>query len=171
MHRTRTTVKILMGVAVSAVSATVTGCVAVEPAPSPAAVPRADAAPLPGGQDVQPQIVQAPARQALDAALQPPEKAAPREEPREAPAVRQTAAPKPPGRPAAKPAPPPARPAPAVPVAPAPPEVAVPVPRVVPSLPAAATGAGADVCALGEGYGGWRPGSPESRICRETYGR
>lgn len=29
---------------------------------------------------------------------------------------------------------------------------------------------GADVCALGTGYGGWRTNSPEARICRETYG-
>ncbi|HLL33464.1 MAG TPA: hypothetical protein VK545_06135, partial [Streptomyces sp.] len=27
------------------------------------------------------------------------------------------------------------------------------------------------VCALGRKYGGWQPGSPESTICDDTYGR
>ncbi len=31
--------------------------------------------------------------------------------------------------------------------------------------------AGADLCALGRQYGGWRPGSREAAICEETYGR
>ncbi|MET9518098.1 hypothetical protein [Streptomyces sp. NPDC002994] len=168
MHRTRTTAKILLGVAVSAASATVTGCVAVEPGPPPAPVPAADAAPLSRDQDVQPQIIQAPAREVLDAALPRSKRAAPRGEPRETPEVRRPAAPAPPRRPAAVPAPAPARPAPA---APAPPRTAVPVPRVLPSLPAPAAGAGADVCALGEGYGGWQHDSAQARICRETYGR
>ncbi|MFE9396742.1 hypothetical protein [Streptomyces flavidovirens] len=168
MHRTRTTAKILMGVAVSAVSATVTGCVAVEPRPDTGPVPSADAAPLSPGQDVKPHIVQAPAREALDAALQPSKRAMPRTEPRETPAVRRTAPPAPPRRPAEVPAPGPVRP---VPAAPVPPEAAVPVPRVLPSLPAPAAGAGGDVCALGEGYGGWQHDSTQARICRETYGR
>ncbi|MFD5102440.1 hypothetical protein [Streptomyces albidochromogenes] len=168
MHRTRTTVKILMGVAVTAVSATVTGCVAVEPPPSPAAVPSPDTEPVPRGQEVEPQIVQAPAREALDAALQPSQEAAPGAERRRAPVVRRTALPAPPRRPARLPATDPA-PAPPVPAAPRPPEAAVPVPRVLPSLPVPA--GGADVCALGEGYGGWQHDSPQARICRETYGR
>lgn len=29
----------------------------------------------------------------------------------------------------------------------------------------------ADVCELGERYGGWAPGSDQSRICHGTYGR
>ncbi|MFF3324813.1 hypothetical protein [Streptomyces sp. NPDC002889] len=36
----------------------------------------------------------------------------------------------------------------------------------VPPVPAV----GRDVCALGEGYGGWRPDSPGARICRDAYG-
>ena len=37
---------------------------------------------------------------------------------------------------------------------------------------AAANGdTGADLCALGRQYGGWRPGSREATICEETYGR
>ncbi|MGW7052384.1 hypothetical protein [Streptomyces sp. NPDC054887] len=169
MHRTRTTVKLLVGVAVTAVSATVSGCVAVEPPASPAAVPAPDAPPLPRGGAVEPQIVQAPAREALDAALRPPKEAAPGAERQETPAVRRTARPAPPRRPARLPAadPAPARP---VPAAPAPPKAAVPVPRVLPSLPAPVPG-GADVCALGEGYGGWQHDSPQARICRDTYGR
>ncbi|MET9745443.1 hypothetical protein ABZZ92_07015 [Streptomyces ardesiacus] len=33
------------------------------------------------------------------------------------------------------------------------------------------TGGKADVCSLGKQYGGWRPGSPEARICEQAYGR
>ena len=33
------------------------------------------------------------------------------------------------------------------------------------------TGGSSDVCALGKKYGGWRPDSPESKICDQTYGR
>ncbi|GAA0930596.1 hypothetical protein GCM10009549_53970 [Streptomyces thermoalcalitolerans] len=29
----------------------------------------------------------------------------------------------------------------------------------------------ADLCALGRQYGGWKPDSPEARICKQTYGR
>ncbi|MET9191145.1 hypothetical protein ABZX63_38635 [Streptomyces tendae] len=32
------------------------------------------------------------------------------------------------------------------------------------------TGGKADVCSLGKQYGGWRPGSPEARICEDAYG-
>jgi hypothetical protein len=39
-------------------------------------------------------------------------------------------------------------------------------PPALPKIPATA----ADVCALGTGYGGWHPNSPEARICRDTYG-
>ncbi|KOG08036.1 hypothetical protein ADK35_42515, partial [Streptomyces viridochromogenes] len=31
-------------------------------------------------------------------------------------------------------------------------------------------GGNGDVCALGKKYGGWQPGSPESKICEQTYG-
>ncbi|MEN8654324.1 hypothetical protein ABCR94_27950 [Streptomyces sp. 21So2-11] len=160
MHRTKTSALILVGVVVSAVS----GCVAVQPRPAhapPTEPPRLS-------QDVQPQIVQAPAREALDAVLPPSPAPAPpgggavREEPRRTAAVR--------------PAPAPPRQAPAAPAAP--PKAADRPPRILPSLPVpvpvpagAVAGTGADVCALGEGYGGWRPDSPETRICRETYGR
>ncbi|WP_434587903.1 hypothetical protein [Streptomyces sp. A5-4] len=155
MHRTKTSALILMGVVVSAVS----GCVAVQPRPAhtpPTELPRLS-------RDVQPQVVQAPAREALDAALPPsptpPGGGAEHEAPRRAVVAR--------------PAPAPPRQAPTGPAAP--PRAADRPPRVLPALPVpvptgAAAGLGTGVCALGEGYGGWRPGSPQARICRETYG-
>ncbi|WP_327357678.1 hypothetical protein [Streptomyces sp. NBC_01304] len=36
--------------------------------------------------------------------------------------------------------------------------------------PSAAPAAGPDVCGLGEQYGDWDPNSPQARICRDTYG-
>ncbi|MDQ0944983.1 hypothetical protein QFZ67_006688 [Streptomyces sp. V1I1] len=141
MHRPKTTAKVLAGVAVWAVS----GCVAVQPEPVPAP-PSHSGRPA---QAVAPQIVQRPAREVL---APPPltaplaQTAAPPAEP--APAARhmpneQPTSPPPKPRTAEPPALPPLRPLPAV---------------------------GPDVCALGESYGRWRPGSPESRICQEAYG-
>ncbi|WP_243762271.1 hypothetical protein [Streptomyces sp. Tu 3180] len=46
-------------------------------------------------------------------------------------------------------------------------------PRALPEIPEPARpaeGGGADPCALGRKYGGWRPGSPESTICEKAYG-
>ncbi|MFF2654712.1 hypothetical protein [Streptomyces sp. NPDC058045] len=80
---------------------------------------------------------------------------------REAPRVR------PASRAAVPPAPPP-RPPVRTPAA-APPPPAVPVPVPVP--PGASLPSGADVCAYGRQFGGWRPGSAEARICRHAYGR
>ncbi|MFD9483128.1 hypothetical protein [Streptomyces sp. NPDC059991] len=148
MHRTRTTARLLAGVAALAVS----GCVTVQhgPAPGPPAVPER---PTSGQADrnVRPQIVQAPVREALEAALPP------------APAPRAPAAPPPSPaphpHPRAHPAPPRPHPAPR----PA-------VPRV-PHVPTPAPITGDDVCDLGRSLGGWRPDSPEARICEETYGK
>jgi hypothetical protein len=39
----------------------------------------------------------------------------------------------------------------------------------VPDLPRS-SGENADVCSLGKQYGGWRPDSPEARICDRAYG-
>ncbi|MGR8011795.1 hypothetical protein [Streptomyces hypolithicus] len=172
MHRTRTVAMILAGVAASAVS----GCVAVAPhtTPAPVPVPAVDTPQL--AQNVEPQIVQAPAREALDAALpQAPGGAAPTAERRGTTEVR-----RPPAPPAAPRHPAPARPAAEAPEAPAPrpappKATTLPRPRALPSLPLPVAGAGqgpgAGVCALGEGYGGWAPDSPQTRICRDTYGR
>ncbi|MFD9790154.1 hypothetical protein ACFWXK_04300 [Streptomyces sp. NPDC059070] len=145
MQRTRTAVGLLAGVAVLAAS----GCVTVErgPAHGPPPPPPERAGERPA-LDVRPQIVQAPVREALDAVLPPdpaPRAAAPAPVAPPRPRPR-AAAPRP------RPAPRPARPAP------------VPVPVPSPLI-------GDDVCDLGRSLGGWRPGSPEARICEESYGR
>ncbi|MFD4744458.1 hypothetical protein ACF1BA_24130 [Streptomyces rubiginosohelvolus] len=158
MQRTRITAKLLVGLAVTAVS----GCVSVAPGtvPSPPPGPGATGP----AQDVAPQIVQPPAREGLEVVPDPS---------------------RPPARPSS-PAPPaagsPAEARPAGPVGAARrPERADPprrapdrAPRVpsvtVPALPRV-PGGGADVCALGRGYGGWPAGSPQARICSEAYGR
>ncbi|WP_345588371.1 hypothetical protein [Streptomyces marokkonensis] len=44
----------------------------------------------------------------------------------------------------------------------------------VPDVPPPAgqdAGRNVDVCSLGKQYGGWRPGSPQSAICEQAYGR
>ncbi|MGW4160081.1 hypothetical protein [Streptomyces sp. NPDC004788] len=157
MHGTRTTVTLLAGVAGMAMAA-LSGCVAVEPSPAaPAPAPAASSGPA--GQDVAPQIVQGPAREALEAAMPDP----PTPEPRStvtrhpaggpAPAHRHQATnPRPdhvPGQQRRHPA------------------------AGMPELPevAKAPHSRVDVCALGEAYGGWSPRSEQARICRGTYGR
>ncbi|MFI6335378.1 hypothetical protein [Streptomyces sp. NPDC050535] len=153
MHRSTTTATLLVTVAVTALS----GCVSVQrpsssglpPAPSGPSLPRPDS-------EAEPQIVQAPAREALEL-VGPPRKPSP-----SAPAPRRAtpppsaaAAPVTPGRPRSAPRAQPPRPAPRV-----------SVPSVVPEIPTAA-----DVCALGRKYGGWTADSPEAVICEGTYGR
>ncbi|MEV6549437.1 hypothetical protein AB0M57_12055 [Streptomyces sp. NPDC051597] len=150
MHRTRTAVRLLVGVAALAVS----GCVTVEhgPAPGPPPTP---GRPATGQADrnVRPQVVQAPVREALEAALPPdPAPRTPAAHPAPAPVPRPRAHPPAP-RPHPHPHPRPA-PHPAVPRVPAPPPII-----------------GDDVCDLGRSLGGWRPDSPEARICEGTYGR
>ncbi|MYR37499.1 hypothetical protein GTX14_13785, partial [Streptomyces sp. SID4944] len=65
MQRTRFTTSLLVGVAVAAVS----GCVSVDPQTGPPRPPRAES----GGpaQDVIPQIVQPPGREALETIVEP----------------------------------------------------------------------------------------------------
>ncbi|MFC9843025.1 hypothetical protein ACFWFF_16430 [Streptomyces sp. NPDC060223] len=153
MHRSTTTATLLVTVAVTALS----GCVTVQrppssglpPAPSGPSVPRPD------GQ-AEPQIVQAPAREALEL-IGPSRKPSP-----SAPAPR-SAAPPPP---AAAPPTTPRRPRTAPRAEPARPEPRVTVPPVVPEVPTTT-----DVCALGRKYGGWTADSPEAVICEGTYGR
>ncbi|MFF4233054.1 hypothetical protein [Streptomyces sp. NPDC001820] len=145
MHRPRTTTKILTGMAVWAVS----GCVAVNPQPV-ASPPSHGGSPA---QAVEPQIVQRPARDILA----PPPLTSPSAES----AARPTApAPAAAHSPTGRPEPRPQKSRPPVPRTAEPPAL----PSVRP-LPADRP----DVCALGESYGRWRPGSPESLICRETY--
>lgn len=155
MHRSTTTTTAALLVSV-AVSATASGCVSVErpPRSAPAATTAAPAAPRTDGRS-RPQIEQAPAREALVTAGPPRSPAS-----RSPAAVARTSAPAPrPEQP--QPQPPPVRRPPA-----ARPDAGAT--RPAPSLPPPPA---TDVCALGEAYGGWRPGSPESDICRDVYGR
>ncbi|MGP3637216.1 hypothetical protein ACTU45_28385 [Streptomyces sp. 24-1644] len=150
MHRTRITANLLVGVAVTAVS----GCVSVEPQ---AAVPPRPETSRPV-QDVAPQIVQPPVRESLESLP----------DPKPSTSATPPGAPSGPGR--AEPRAPRQR----GPAQASPRRVPHQAPRVPPAVVPAAPGAhlaGTDVCALGRGYGGWRAGSTEARICEETYGR
>ncbi|MEV7992266.1 hypothetical protein AB0O67_10185 [Streptomyces sp. NPDC086077] len=158
MHRTTTTATLLVTVALSAVS----GCVTVQR--GPAAVPPAPAPPSAPGRDgrTEPQIVQAPAREALEliGPSRRPGTAAPESRRPRAPAPAQQV-PSPP-RAQSRPHSDPPRPEPHRP--------RQPPPAAVPDV-SATIGATTDVCALGRKYGGWRPDSPEAVICEQTYGR
>ncbi|WP_328368691.1 hypothetical protein OG800_42165 [Streptomyces sp. NBC_00445] len=152
MHRTSTTATLLVTVAASALS----GCVTVQlpPASGPSAPPSQTVPSLPDA-SAEPQIVQAPAREALER-IGPPHEPSPtasaRRPPPPAPAPEKPA----PSRPS------PPRPAPRPPEAPQrqPADVTQPVPKDL-----------GDVCDLGRQYGGWPQDSPQSRICEQTYGR
>ncbi|MFJ7129213.1 hypothetical protein [Streptomyces sp. NPDC098101] len=162
--------------------AALTGCVSVDaPATAPAPAPAAE--PVRPGKDVAPQIVDGPAREALEAALPaPPPSAAPRAIPTDG-RGRRTAAPALPEapRPGAVPPPrarprPPARPDLFVPDPPGPSAPAGPSASAGPLRPAADLPGNpplsrADVCALGERYGALGPGGDRSGICPEPYGR
>ncbi|MEV7889838.1 hypothetical protein ACWD3I_13730 [Streptomyces sp. NPDC002817] len=161
MHRTTTTATLLVTVAVSALS----GCVTVQHpsvAPGPPVVPSQPAAPRPDGR-AEPQVVQAPAQEALQLieSSRKSRRSAPR--PKEAPPS--SAAAPAPGQqaPRSQPHARPAHPQPGHPEAPRPhvgiPDVAAQVPK------------NPDVCKLGKQYGGWRKDSPEAVICERTYGR
>ncbi|HZF87516.1 hypothetical protein [Streptomyces sp.] len=117
----------------------------------------------------EPQIVQAPAQEALGLVGPPRQRERSVPEPSTPPAT--TSAPAAPPAPPARPRPPqrPQRPEPRYSKQPSGvPDIAEStrgeVTRQVPQRRA-------DVCALGRKYGGWRSGSPESAICDETYGR
>ncbi|MGP9022094.1 hypothetical protein ACT1U9_27320 [Streptomyces sp. BR1] len=144
MHRTRNAARLLVGVA----ALTVSGCVTVERGPGerPPAPPPPRLTSERADRRVAPQIVQAPAREALDTAL-PPMPSPRASTPAPAPAPRRPdRVPHPRPRPTAhRAAPPPA---------PAPPPVTTD-----------------DVCAMGRSLGGWTPDSPASRICDEAYGK
>ncbi|MFJ1747087.1 hypothetical protein ACIOJD_12715 [Streptomyces sp. NPDC088116] len=151
MHRRRSAAMVLVGVAVTAVS----GCVAVQPRPAPGSEPKPGASSgvlRPGA--AEPQFGQSPADEALEAAVSA---RSPRPAPRPSPEVHRTTPDRAPGtvRTSAAPAPkerPGERPA----------------QRWTFRLPTASA-AITDVCALGEMYGDWPAGSPQDRICRETY--
>ncbi|MFE9705047.1 hypothetical protein [Streptomyces sp. NPDC005930] len=165
MHRTTTTATLLLTVTVSAL----TGCTTVGgPAvDAPSGTGARSSAPRPDG-PAEPRVVQAPAREALEMIGPSPT------------AERAAGAPRRSKPPTASTAPhdPPAAGAPGRrPVRPAPPEHTrapdTTRPRFrprVPDLPGAGSGGKAGVCSLGKQYGGWRPDSPESRICEQAYG-
>ncbi|MEU0627673.1 hypothetical protein [Streptomyces sp. NPDC005989] len=149
MQRTRITLSLLMGVAVTAL----TGCVSVQPQPDVPPRPRASGP----AQDLAPQIVLPPVHDSLEAVPSPePSASASRPAHAEPPDTRRSVprAPRQQRRPAATPPRPHG----------VPPAATVPAP----ALPAPV--AGRDVCALGRGYGRWPAGSPQSRICDDTYG-
>ncbi|GAA3016472.1 hypothetical protein [Streptomyces fulvorobeus] len=159
MRRTSITAKLLVGVAVTAVS----GCVSVEPRAALPAWPEA-ARPVRAVQDPAPQIVQPPVRESLEALPDP----APSVSPAPAPAGTPAAAPP---RPRGAEARAPQQRAPAQPPPRRAPHRRPPVPpAVLPKVPGPLL-AGRDVCAIGRGYGSWRPGSTEARTCEEVYGR
>ncbi|MGW8761420.1 hypothetical protein ACWGN5_02840 [Streptomyces sp. NPDC055815] len=162
MHGTRTTAKILVGAAVAALA----GCVSVDApptAPAHAPAPAADTARP--AQDVAPQIVEGPAREALEAALPaPPPSTAPRATP---PAGQHRRTATPPGPEAPHPGSVPQRqerPRPSArPDLPELPDLG--------RLPKGPPVSRDEVCDLGRRYGGWTPGSDQARICHGTYGR
>ncbi|MDH6552805.1 hypothetical protein [Streptomyces sp. SAI-041] len=131
----------------------------------------------PDGQ-AEPQIVQAPAQEALSM-IDPsrpskPRGAAPRDRaPGGAAASAQprhrqpaSAHPAHPGHPARR-----ADPQPRHPDAPHHGQPRVEIPDVARSVPKSVPKGSKDVCALGRKYGRWQEGSPESVICDQTYGR
>nr|WSW46992.1 hypothetical protein OG296_30005 [Streptomyces sp. NBC_01001] len=186
MHPTRTTTKLLLGVA-CAVSA-VSGCVTVTPAPmQPAGAPGTTGAPPQyeprGGPGAAPVAVQAPALEALKTvpgqSAQPAASAASRQAaPRSAavPAGTAGAGHEGPEAPSQAVPPVPDIPEPHRPAArrsagkegrtePSGPDAHVPR-ELVKELPVQP----ADVCALGRRHGRWHPDSPEARICAGVHG-
>ncbi|MBZ9642218.1 hypothetical protein [Streptomyces sp. PSKA30] len=160
MHRTTTTATLLVTVAVSALA----GCTTVQ-GPPVAGPPTAPSQPSPAGPDgrTEPQIVQAPAREALE--LIGPSR---RSQPSVPAAPSRTAASTPP--PVHQPPTP--RPQPSRQSRPErsgpwqSPSPVIRLPDVSDTLRDTT-----DVCALGRNYGGWRPDSAEAVICERTYGR
>lgn len=161
VHRTTTTAALLVTVAVSAL----TGCMTLHhpAAPGPAVTPSEPSVPRPEGR-TEVQVVQAPAREALER-VGPPREPGPA-----APAPRRSApvtgsgggAQRPPApwtRPRHRPATGPERGRrhgqPRVRI----PDVEEEVRR------------NTDVCGLGRRYGGWRSDSPEAVACGQVYGR
>ncbi|MFE7138401.1 hypothetical protein ACFVAG_11685 [Streptomyces sp. NPDC057644] len=157
MQRNRITANLLVGLAVTAVS----GCVSVAPGPVPSPRPEATGP----AQDVAPQVVQPPAREALEVVPDPsrpparPSSTAPPAA--DSPAEGRRTGPAGAARPRERADPPRPRTPLRVPGVPS---------VTAPALPRG-PGGGADICALGRGYGGWPAGSPQARICSETYDR
>ncbi|MFI9628062.1 hypothetical protein [Streptomyces sp. NPDC052042] len=150
MQRTRTIVKLLAGVAV----ATLSGCVSVTPQPDVPTRP-GHSRPTP---DLAPQIARPPVHDSLDVVPGADPPAASSAPAHGSPPDTRRAVPRPPRRHQHSGT-----------VLPRPRQAPPVVTAPVPALPAPVTGR--DVCALGRGYGHWPAGSPQSRICDQTYGR
>ncbi|MFD3486594.1 hypothetical protein [Streptomyces sp. NPDC058665] len=143
-RRKRTTAVLLLGVAVGGISA----CVAVEPEAGTGSGAGGGAVRDASPQGTaEPRIARPSAREALEAATPLARTPSPK---RGAASESVQQPPEPPHRRA-----PDQRPA---------------APSAAPAPPTALPDAAAQLCALGERYGGWAPDSPESRICDRTYG-
>ncbi|WP_232839247.1 hypothetical protein [Streptomyces triticisoli] len=159
-----TTATLLATVAVAALS----GCVTVQrpPAPVASAASVLPPAPRPDGTAGR-QAAQAPAREALEfvGSSASPKPTGPSPSPESAEPTRVPAVPSPAEK----------RQNPSAPHSPGRRVPSHPAPRRAdPPLPPRTQGPAlrpADLCALGRQYGGWRPDSPEARICSQTYGR
>ncbi|MFH8476782.1 hypothetical protein [Streptomyces sp. NPDC018000] len=152
MQRTRISVKILVGVAVTMLC----GCVSVAPQPDVPSRPGTSRS----AQDMAPAIVRPPVHDSLGAlpVPEPPASAsASAPAPGPPPGTRRAA----PRAPQQREHPGAAQPRPSQ----APPAVTAPVP----ASPAPVIRK--DACALGRRYGHWPAGSPQFRICENTYGR
>ncbi|MEI5527632.1 hypothetical protein WB401_38850 [Streptomyces brasiliscabiei] len=170
MHRPTTTATLLVTVAVSAL----TGCVTAQHPPSQetSPVPSRPSEPRPDG-TTRTQIVEAPAREALEL-IGPPRESASGSSAKPRPAApTASAATAPTPTPTAPPPPPPRNERRQPPERHGPPPVArpdveiPPLPRTVPSAPPK----NSDVCALGHRYGGWGKDTPQAAICKDVYGR
>ncbi|MER6155937.1 hypothetical protein ABT147_10375 [Streptomyces sp. NPDC001868] len=170
MHRPTTTATLLVTVAVSAL----TGCVTAHhpPPPEASSVPSRPSEPRPDGTTAT-QIVQAPAREALEL-IGPPREPTPRAPTKPKPTAPTPAAATPtPAAPPPPSAPPPrnehrARPERHGPPPESRPHVEIPpLPGTVPTQPPK----NSDVCALGHRYGGWGKDTPQAAICKDVYGR
>nr|WP_214662132.1 hypothetical protein [Streptomyces polyasparticus] len=150
MHRT-TRAALLLSLTVTAVS----GCVAVKSPAAPPTTPSGPAAAPSAKGHAEPQIVQAPAHEALERVRAEEQERAP-----QAPGVVRTPAAEP--APVREAAPDAVRESGAAPHA----DTAPALPRAQPpgALPSTA------VCTLGEQYGGWPADSPQALICRGAYG-
>jgi hypothetical protein len=180
VHRTTTTATLLVTVAASAL----TGCVTVQRPPVSGPPPTTTPSQLPEPGDTrpdgqaEPQIVQAPAQEALSmidpsrsskpGGTTPRDRAPGTAADPERPQDRQPAHARPahPERPTR-----PAHPEPRHPDVPHHRQPRVEIPDVARSVPKSVPKGPKDVCVLGRKYGRWQEGSPESVICDQTYGR
>ncbi|MFJ8538033.1 hypothetical protein [Streptomyces sp. NPDC093591] len=172
MHRTTTTATLLVTVAVSALS----GCVTIprSPSPGPPTAPSQPPATHPG-EEADPRIVQAPAREALahtgpSPSPAPTTPAAQSASPTAPSAAHTPGAPRSHTHPRPHPHPRHQHREPHRPAVDTPKRPHIETPDMPESVRNEVPRGNADLCTLGKKYGGWRADSPESRICEQTYG-